>query len=209
MFFLSANEPTDPDIVETCQILHLAKEDKKEEIRHYMTQQRGKRNFEGKWPASAKVFKDTEWLEEWRETVNLLTLMKAVTSTVSEVKSNLFGRTSKSVLSLKYRGKVKDNGKVAVYDYKTRRADVIPHPARETPANLEVVKDPFGVQNFLAGLSSDEQKTSAVVCAGNSGLPGGAIGLSINVKGEIRSPKTCSKLQCQTMAHTGHKKKTW
>ena len=89
---------------------------------------------------------------------------------------------------IKYRGKIEDNGKVAIYDYKTRQADNIPHPARGSRAVLEVVIDHFGVQNFLARLSGDEQKTSAVVVAGNSGLPGGAVGLHINVFGDIQSP---------------------
>lgn len=82
--------------------------------------------------------------------------------------------------------------KIALYDYKTFRAGNIPYAPKEEPVELEVVSDKFGVQNFLARLSRDEQATSAVVCAGNSGLPGGAVGAHINVHKDIT---TCDELK--------------
>lgn len=43
------------------------------------------------------------------------------------------------------------------------------------------MRHPLGVQNFLADLPAQEQNNSAVVCAGNSGLPGGAVGKHIKL----------------------------
>ena len=64
--------------------------------------------------------------------------------------------------------------KVKVYDYTTRDEDNIPHKPNAMSVTLEVIKDTYGVQNVLATLTLDEQIKSAVVCAGNSGLPGGS-----------------------------------
>lgn len=86
-------------------------------------------------------------------------------------------------------GKVKDNGRVATYDYKTRRADTIPFPPVEEAAELEVYRDELGVQNWLwEQLDVGERSKCAVVLAGNSGLPGGAVGLHTHILRDMQSP---------------------
>ena len=77
--------------------------------------------------------------------------------------------------------------KVVSYDYKTSEAPQIPHQPRRKGCVLEVLADNFGVQNVLNSLKKKEQKSSAVVLAGNSGLPGGAVGLHMKVIGDIRT----------------------
>jgi hypothetical protein len=87
------------------------------------------------------------------------------------------------MLAQLYRGKELDTEKIAIYDYKAKRADVIPHePVKEPVIDVEIVKDAFGVQNVLANMKMGK---TAVLLAGNSGLPGGAVGLNMKIKGDI------------------------
>jgi len=72
--------------------------------------------------------------------------------------------------------------KTAIYDYKSKKApaDNIPHAAVATPlASVEIVRDLFGVQNVL---QTERSSKSAVLLAGNSGLPGGAVGRDIKLR---------------------------
>jgi hypothetical protein len=92
-----------------------------------------------------------------------------------------------------WEGKTKDNGKVAVYDYKIQRANPISFFSLAHQATLEVYQDAFGVQNFLSEqLNAYEQSKTAVVVAGNSGLPGGAVGLHVNVMQDVTTRERLS-----------------
>ena len=87
-----------------------------------------------------------------------------------------------------YRGSTKsDNGTVAIYDYKTQHPDNILHAARSNPCSLDIKTYTFGVQNYLESLTPQEQNTSAVVLAGNSGLPGGAVGRHMFVDKNVKT----------------------
>ena len=109
-------------------------------------------------------------------------LSRSVERAASAAATVLKKKIPKIKMHRRHRALTKDTGKVASYDYKTRSANTIPSLPLQHKAHLEVHRDALGVQNFLyEQLSTNDQSKAAVVVAGNSGLPGGAVGLHTNV----------------------------
>lgn len=98
---------------------------------------------------------------------------------------------------IKFQGLKFNSHKIGVYDYKTRTADAIPHSKVPKPvSNIEMITDPFGVQNVLHSLKDAEKH--GVLLAGNSGLPGGAVGLNIKILNKLTSVDNLKKKQYGT-----------
>lgn len=91
----------------------------------------------------------------------------------------------RSLLGARYRA---GGSGVRHYDYKTAHPRAIPSDPAEQPVVLEMVRDAMGVQNVLGRMPVPQQRASAVVLAGNSGLPAGAVGQHVCLLGDVKRP---------------------